>query len=331
MSRRCRASRLRRRRLRAVDAYSPAEQCRLAIDDAADHRADDADEALVGAADEQVLQVRRAVELLFGRAVDRAVLVPGEAANRRRREHVGVDHAAAEVGHEAHGRRRPSDRTSCSLAADIPLSASVCQRSKLASAVMRITSLVQRLARRRKLFGRADHAAAHVDQLVRLFASGTSRESLKNTIVRSQPNARGSRVEHRDRLRRTKAARRARRRRGSLSSHSRIVSNQPADESTLPAVQLRCRRRARRRDARPSLDLDPLHARPQPQLAAQLLELAAPGSSGSAARPRTAGPSPSRKMLRNMMQNWPEVHVVLRGHCRRTSAGRTASRPAADR
>ena len=52
--------------------------------DAAGDAADDADEALVGAADEQVLQVRGAVELLVGRAVDRAVVVAGEADDGRR-------------------------------------------------------------------------------------------------------------------------------------------------------------------------------------------------------------------------------------------------------
>ena len=43
--------------------------------DAAGDAADDADEALVGAADEQVFEMRAAVELLFRRAVDGAVVV----------------------------------------------------------------------------------------------------------------------------------------------------------------------------------------------------------------------------------------------------------------
>ena len=50
--------------------------------DAADDGADDADKALIGAADEQVFQVRGAVPLLFRRAVHGAVFVAGEAADR---------------------------------------------------------------------------------------------------------------------------------------------------------------------------------------------------------------------------------------------------------
>ena len=43
--------------------------------DAAGDAADDADQALVGAADEEVVEMRAAAELLVRRAVDRAVFV----------------------------------------------------------------------------------------------------------------------------------------------------------------------------------------------------------------------------------------------------------------
>src|SRR5262245_33708029 len=66
--------------------------------DAADDRADDAAVALVGAAEEHILEVRRAVKLFVRRAIDGAVRMAGKAADRRGREHVGLDHPAAEVG-----------------------------------------------------------------------------------------------------------------------------------------------------------------------------------------------------------------------------------------
>jgi uncharacterized protein YjbJ (UPF0337 family) len=50
--------------------------------DAAGDAADDADQSLVGAADEEVGEVRAAVEVFFRRTVDGAVLMAGEADDR---------------------------------------------------------------------------------------------------------------------------------------------------------------------------------------------------------------------------------------------------------
>ena len=72
--------------------------------DAAGNAADDADEALVGAADKKVFEVRPAVELFFRRAVHRPVVVSGVAHDRGRRKHVGVDNVATVVGHKPNGR-----------------------------------------------------------------------------------------------------------------------------------------------------------------------------------------------------------------------------------
>jgi len=75
---------------------------------AAGDRANDADEALVGAADEEVLQMRHAVNLFVRRAVDGAVVVAGEANDRRRRKHIGVDNMPTVIGDESHRRGRDS-------------------------------------------------------------------------------------------------------------------------------------------------------------------------------------------------------------------------------
>src|SRR5687768_14540384 len=72
--------------------------------DAAGDAADDADEALVGSANEQVFEMRAAVELLFRCAVHRAVIVARVANDRGGSEHVGVDDAAAVIGDEPYGR-----------------------------------------------------------------------------------------------------------------------------------------------------------------------------------------------------------------------------------
>ena len=72
--------------------------------DAADNAADDANETLIGTTNKKIVQVRTAVELFFGCAVDRAALVAREAHDRGRREHVGVDHTTAVIGNKPHCR-----------------------------------------------------------------------------------------------------------------------------------------------------------------------------------------------------------------------------------
>ena len=71
--------------------------------DAAEDRADDTDEALVGTAEEEVAQVGGAIEPFVGCAVDGAVVMPGEAADRLGGEDVSRDGEASEVRHEADG------------------------------------------------------------------------------------------------------------------------------------------------------------------------------------------------------------------------------------
>src|SRR5262245_62792312 len=66
--------------------------------DAGEHRADDAEVALVGAAEEEMVDVRRPRPALLRRAVDAAVDVAGEFSDGPRREHVGIDDGAAEIG-----------------------------------------------------------------------------------------------------------------------------------------------------------------------------------------------------------------------------------------
>src|SRR5262245_52294443 len=61
--------------------------------DSAGDAADDANEALVGAANEKILQVRAAVELFLRRAVYRAIVVAGETHDCGRSEHIGIDDA----------------------------------------------------------------------------------------------------------------------------------------------------------------------------------------------------------------------------------------------
>lgn len=68
--------------------------------DAADDAADNSNKSLVGAANEEVFEVRAAIELFFGRAVDRASFVPGEADYGGGRKHVGINHAMSIVGHK---------------------------------------------------------------------------------------------------------------------------------------------------------------------------------------------------------------------------------------
>ena len=70
----------------------------------ADDRADDANEALVRAANKQVLEMCGAVELFFRCAIDCAVVVPCKPSNGRWSKHVGVDNVPTEIGHESHRR-----------------------------------------------------------------------------------------------------------------------------------------------------------------------------------------------------------------------------------
>src|SRR5438132_5811597 len=90
---------------RGTAIHSRAEQVFVRHRDPADERADDADQSLIGAADEEVFQRGGAVVALFRGAVDGAVVVAGEAADRFGGEDVDIDHMWAEVGDEAHGRR----------------------------------------------------------------------------------------------------------------------------------------------------------------------------------------------------------------------------------
>ena len=88
------------------------------------------------------------------------------------------------------------------------------------------------------------------------------------------------------------------------SSHSRIVSHQPADDSTLRAFELLV---VLQHDARHAAVLDgqPLHAAAQLQLAAQRAKLPHEVLEDQP-HARCGRPSPSRKMLRNMIENWPQ-------------------------
>src|SRR5262245_39487498 len=72
----------------------------------ADERADDAQIALIGTTQVEVLHVGCSVEPLLGRAVNCTVLVAGEATNCRWGKHVGIDHAVAKIRHKSHGRGR---------------------------------------------------------------------------------------------------------------------------------------------------------------------------------------------------------------------------------
>lgn len=66
--------------------------------DAAEHCADDTEESLVGAAEEQVFQGCEAVDKFFRCTVDAAVVVSGEAADGARGEYVSIDDMRAKVG-----------------------------------------------------------------------------------------------------------------------------------------------------------------------------------------------------------------------------------------
>ena len=65
-----------------------------------DDRPNDSNESLIRPAHEQVLQMGRAIKLLLRSTVDRSIVVPGEATNRRGREHVRLDHMRSEIGHK---------------------------------------------------------------------------------------------------------------------------------------------------------------------------------------------------------------------------------------
>src|SRR3954464_4524428 len=72
--------------------------------DAAHDAADNADETLVSAADEEVLQVCAPIELLRRSAVDGSIIMAGESHDRGGRKHIGVDHMPAIIGHEPNRR-----------------------------------------------------------------------------------------------------------------------------------------------------------------------------------------------------------------------------------
>ena len=249
----------------------------------------------------------RAVVALLRRAVDRAVVVAGEAADRRRREHVGVDRRGCGSRARTARPRRPCGRTSGALPAGSARRPAPPSGRKLASAVIRITPSASGCRRRAKLFGEQITPLRTSPSSLRLLASGTARESLKNTIVSvvAQVAAAGvSSTEidlderqlarlRRDRPRLTSLAqphafRASRPRR----ARCRASSSSPSS-STTPT-------------ARPSLDRDPLDAGAQPQFAAQLAELAhqvLEDQPHAGQRPGQALPGRSQ---RNMMQNWPK-------------------------
>ena len=70
----------------------------------ADDRPHNADEALIGSTNEYIVQMGAAVDPLRGRAVHRAVVVPGETLDRGRREHIMIDDMPPEVGNKADRR-----------------------------------------------------------------------------------------------------------------------------------------------------------------------------------------------------------------------------------
>ena len=100
-------------------------------------------------------------------SLNRAVVVAGEAADGGRREHVGVGHRPAKVGHETHGRIDnsvvPGKFFQPVTLLGPPGPPVVIGQRRNADHAHADRPFVTKIVRR------TDHAAAHVDQTVRLF------------------------------------------------------------------------------------------------------------------------------------------------------------------
>ncbi len=68
--------------------------------DAADDGTDDANKALVGAAQEQVLQMGGAIQFLVGRTINRPVVMRCEPSDGFGSEHIGIDDVLSKIGDE---------------------------------------------------------------------------------------------------------------------------------------------------------------------------------------------------------------------------------------
>lgn len=64
----------------------------------------DSDEALVGTAEEKIVESSGAIQLLVGCAVNRSVVVRSETSNGFGGKNIGIDDMPTEVGHESYRR-----------------------------------------------------------------------------------------------------------------------------------------------------------------------------------------------------------------------------------
>ena len=155
-----------------------------------------------------------------------------------------------------------------------------------------------------EIVGRADHAAAHVAQLVRLLPDElvVVVEERDRAVV---AEVAGLGVERGDRFAETELAGRAR------GDHGLAVVAEPHRFAPAGRRNARCglraprrspaRRASRGRSRRPAASRRCAASARRPARGT-----CAPGASGSAARRPAGRPRPSRKMLRNMIENWPQ-------------------------
>ena len=69
---------------------------------AADDRTYDPHEPLIGPTQKQILQMRGSIKLLFGRSIDRTVVMRGESPDCLGRKDIRFDHMPTKIGDEPH-------------------------------------------------------------------------------------------------------------------------------------------------------------------------------------------------------------------------------------
>ena len=248
------------------------------------------------------VEVRAAIELLFRRSVHGAVVVAGVTHDRCRREHIGIDHVAAIIGHESHGRLGdsivpPQLFQPVRFFIERAPTVEVGQGGDPHRAVIerRIVSEIVR---------RADHATAHIAQFVRLLPDElvVIVEECDRAIV---ANLARRRVERGDRFAETSAgpARATLRPAGRRRTSASFRTNRPTKRRCgLPILRRYRARRGSRGHSRPP------SASPSCAVSARRLvrETSAPSASRISRTPAAGRPNPSKKMLRNMIENCPQ-------------------------
>ncbi len=135
--------------------------------DARDDAANDADKALVRAADKEIVEVRSAINLFVGRAVDRTAVVPGEADNRGRSEHIGVEHAMTILGHKS-GSRFGNAIIPSQLLDFVVMLVEAIPMFKVCKCCDTKGPFVEQRPLVVKVIGTTDHPAAHIARCARL-------------------------------------------------------------------------------------------------------------------------------------------------------------------